>query len=131
MAIIVDFDSLHQQAKDGLDLVMALLQPINGHKLPRKIQTGANDLRTYTIYSTEDILYYYRAALYEDCRINAYPDFEAMKQNYMIPQDYKPMPTHVFIDYLRHIGKFGAMNKFPRVMKGKQLEDWEDFLAKR
>jgi hypothetical protein len=39
------------------------------------------------------------------------------------------LPTHVFMDYLRHLGKFGAMNKFPRVMKGKQLAEWENFLT--
>lgn len=38
------------------------------------------------------------------------------------------LPTAIFVDYLRHIGKYGAMNKFPRVMKGKQLEEWESFL---
>ena len=27
-------------------------------------------------------------------------------------------------------GKVGAMNKFPRVIKGKPLEDWQDYLAK-
>ncbi len=41
------------------------------------------------------------------------------------------LPTRTFIDYLQHTGKFGAMNKFPRVMKGKQIEDWERFLENR
>lgn len=40
----------------------------------------------------------------------------------------KVLPTETFIDYLKHIGKYGAMNKFPRVMKGKQLEEWLAFL---
>lgn len=39
------------------------------------------------------------------------------------------LPTHVFIDYMHHMGKYGAMNKFPRVLKGSQREDWEAFLA--
>lgn len=38
------------------------------------------------------------------------------------------LPTEVFNDYLRHIGKYGAMNKFPRVMKGRQLESWQQYL---
>jgi len=41
------------------------------------------------------------------------------------------LPTPVFIDYMHHIGKFGAMNKFPRVMKGAARETWENFLAAR
>jgi hypothetical protein len=40
------------------------------------------------------------------------------------------LPTHTFTDYLKHIGKYGAMNKFPRVMKGKALESWQDFLKR-
>lgn len=39
------------------------------------------------------------------------------------------MPNEVFIDYLRNKGKEGAMNKFPRVMKGDKLKDWESFVA--
>ena len=38
------------------------------------------------------------------------------------------LPNDVFIDYLRCKGKEGAMNKFPRVMKGEKLKDWERFL---
>ena len=41
------------------------------------------------------------------------------------------LPKDVFIDYLRVKGKEGAMNKFPRVMKGEKLKDWENFLASR
>lgn len=41
------------------------------------------------------------------------------------------LPNDVFIDYLRMKGKEGAMNKFPRVLKGDKLSDWENFLASR
>lgn len=40
------------------------------------------------------------------------------------------VPNGLFYDYMQHQGKVGGMNKFPRVLKGKQLEGWEDFLAK-
>jgi hypothetical protein len=40
------------------------------------------------------------------------------------------LPKERFIDYLKHMGKYGAMNKFPRVLKGSQLRDWEEFLKK-
>lgn len=39
------------------------------------------------------------------------------------------LPTETFINYLKHTGKYGAMNKFPRVLKGDRLEDWENFIA--
>ena len=38
------------------------------------------------------------------------------------------LPNDVFYDYLRSKGREGAMNKFPRVMKGKQHQDWLDYL---
>jgi hypothetical protein len=38
------------------------------------------------------------------------------------------LPSNVFYDYLGSIGKAGAMNKFPRVLKGAQLESWENYL---
>jgi hypothetical protein len=38
------------------------------------------------------------------------------------------LPSSVFIDFLHETGKFGAMNKFPRVLKNKQLNQWVDFL---
>jgi hypothetical protein len=40
------------------------------------------------------------------------------------------LPNSVFYDYLRAKGKEGAMNKFPRVLKGNQLKDWENYLGK-
>ena len=39
------------------------------------------------------------------------------------------LPTSVFFDFLAKKGKTGAMNKFPRVMKGKQMAEWEEFVA--
>jgi hypothetical protein len=38
------------------------------------------------------------------------------------------LPEKTFYDYMKSIGKDGAMNKFPRVMKGKKLEEWENWL---
>lgn len=38
------------------------------------------------------------------------------------------VPANRFYDYMRSKGKEGAMNKFPRVLKGAQLQDWQLFL---
>ena len=38
------------------------------------------------------------------------------------------LPEHAFIDFLASKGKIGAQNKFPRVLKGKMLADWQQFL---
>jgi hypothetical protein len=36
-----------------------------------------------------------------------------------------------FMKFMEHKGKLGSQHKFPRVLKGKMLQDWTDFLAKR
>jgi hypothetical protein len=40
------------------------------------------------------------------------------------------LPDEAFIDFLASKGKLGSANKFPRVMKGKQLEEWQTFIKK-
>lgn len=40
------------------------------------------------------------------------------------------MPSHVFYDYMHSIGKIGAAFKFPRVLKGKKLDEWVAYLEK-
>lgn len=38
------------------------------------------------------------------------------------------LPTRAFYDYMKKLGKEGSANKFPRVLKGQRLEEWETFL---
>ncbi len=40
------------------------------------------------------------------------------------------LPCHVFYDYMRMKGKEGAQNKFPRVIKGNALREWEKYVAR-
>lgn len=39
------------------------------------------------------------------------------------------LPSSVFYDYMRNIGKVGAQNKFPRVLKGEKMEAWQNYLV--
>lgn len=39
------------------------------------------------------------------------------------------LPSNVFYDYMQSIGKIGAAFKFPRVLKGKKLDHWQDYLT--
>lgn len=39
------------------------------------------------------------------------------------------VPSKIFYDYMTSKGKIGGQNKFPRVLKAAQLEDWKNFLA--
>lgn len=39
------------------------------------------------------------------------------------------LPTEAFYDFMKLIGKEGGQNKFPRVLKKRQLEQWNQYLA--
>lgn len=39
------------------------------------------------------------------------------------------LPEHVFLDFMASKGKLGGQHKFPRVMKGHLLQDWQRFIA--
>jgi len=38
------------------------------------------------------------------------------------------LSEHQFMEFMRSKGKVGGQHKFPRVLKGKMLEDWQAFL---
>ncbi|MEP6512499.1 MAG: GH3 auxin-responsive promoter family protein [Parafilimonas sp.] len=38
------------------------------------------------------------------------------------------LPEQQFMQFMKTINKFGGQHKFPRVLKGKMLEDWNKFL---
>ena len=39
------------------------------------------------------------------------------------------LPEERFMSFMEQKGKLGSQHKFPRVMKGKMLEEWTQFLA--
>jgi hypothetical protein len=39
------------------------------------------------------------------------------------------LPVAVFMEFMAQRGKIGGQHKFPRVLKGKILEDWLQFIA--
>jgi hypothetical protein len=41
------------------------------------------------------------------------------------------LPSAIFYDWMKQKGKEGAQNKFPRVVKGTLLEDWEAFVKQK
>ena len=43
----------------------------------------------------------------------------------------KVLPTDTFIAFMETKGKLGSQHKFPRVLKGKILQEWEEFLHAR
>lgn len=41
----------------------------------------------------------------------------------------KVLPDSAFIDFMATKGKLGSAHKFPRVLKGQLLEEWQNFIA--
>lgn len=39
------------------------------------------------------------------------------------------LPERAFMEFMERKGKLGGQHKFPRVMKGKMLEEWQQFIA--
>ncbi|RYZ18913.1 MAG: GH3 auxin-responsive promoter, partial [Chitinophagaceae bacterium] len=39
------------------------------------------------------------------------------------------LPEKAFMDFMEKEGKLGSQHKFPRVLKGKMLEEWNRFLS--
>ena len=56
-------------------------------------------------------------------------DYEVERKHALKSIQVKVLPEHVFLDFMNHKGKVGGQHKFPRVLKGKILEEWKNFLA--
>jgi hypothetical protein len=41
------------------------------------------------------------------------------------------LPEETFLKFMESKGKLGSQHKFPRVLKGKMLQDWNAFLGVR
>jgi hypothetical protein len=63
------------------------------------------------------------------CEIN--DDYAVERTSALKEVFVEVLPTKTFYDYMRFKGKEGAMNKFPRVLKGKTLDDWQNYLNKQ
>lgn len=60
------------------------------------------------------------------CEVN--DDYAVERTSALKEVFIETVPTEAFINYLKHTGKYGAMNKFPRVLKGERYTDWENYL---
>ena len=60
------------------------------------------------------------------CEVN--DDYAVERESALKEIFVEVLPLQTFYDYLKSIGRDGGMSKFPRVMKGRQLENWETFL---
>jgi hypothetical protein len=56
-------------------------------------------------------------------------DYEVERNHALKAVTAHVLPEQVFLDFMKSKGKVGGQHKFPRVLKGKMLEDWKSFLA--
>ena len=55
-------------------------------------------------------------------------DYEVERRHALKDVKVTVLPERVFMDFLKSKGKEGGQHKFPRVLKGKMLEEWSRFL---
>jgi hypothetical protein len=58
-------------------------------------------------------------------------DYEVERKHALKEVFVTVLPEQTFMDFMESKGKVGGQHKFPRVMKGKMLEDWNRFLAQQ
>jgi hypothetical protein len=56
-------------------------------------------------------------------------DYEVERKHALKDVIVTVLPEETFMEFMRSKGKLGGQHKFPRVLKGKMLEDWQKFLA--
>ena len=57
-------------------------------------------------------------------------DYEVERKHALKAVTAYVLPEQVFLDFMNSKGKVGGQHKFPRVLKGKMLEEWKDYLEK-
>ncbi len=62
------------------------------------------------------------------CKLN--DDYEVERTSALTEVFVDILPSATFIDYMRVKGRYGAMNKFPRVLKGTQMNEWTAYVEK-
>ena len=55
-------------------------------------------------------------------------DYDVERKHALKAVEAMVLPEQIFMDFMNAKGKIGGQHKFPRVLKGKMLEDWEKFL---
>ena len=57
-------------------------------------------------------------------------DYAVERKSALRDVSVKVLSPDTFIEFMRSTGKEGGQHKFPRVLKGKLLKDWQSFLEK-
>ncbi len=60
---------------------------------------------------------------------NLNDDYAVERQHALKEVFVKVLPEDIFMSFMASKGKMGGQHKFPRVMKGHVLQDWQQFIA--
>ncbi len=64
-----------------------------------------------------------------DCKLKELNDDYAVERGSALKDVFLTiLPEARFMEFMHSKGKLGGQHKFPRVMKGKMLEDWKAFV---
>ena len=101
---------------------MIYIYGTKGCQFCEKAKHKANDM--YGEYKFLDIgltLYYNKLKELND-------DYEIERKYALKDIFVTVLPERTFMDFMKHKGKIGGQHKFPRVLKGSMLKDWQSFL---
>jgi hypothetical protein len=66
-----------------------------------------------------------------DNKINALNDDYAVERKSALKEVFLDvLSEEQFLNFMKSKGKLGGQHKFPRVLKGEMLQDWQAFLKK-
>jgi hypothetical protein len=63
------------------------------------------------------------------CKLN--DDYAVERGSALKDVFLQKLPEDVFLKFMERKGKLGSQHKFPRVLKGKMLQDWNEFLSSK
>jgi len=79
--------------------------------------------------ATDDIADEKKLALRIDAKLKELNDDYEVERRHALKEVYVTVLSEkIFMDFMKSKGKQGGQHKFPRVLKGKMLEEWERFL---
>ena len=82
--------------------------------------------------ATNDLVDEKKLALKIDNKIKQLnDDYEVERKHALKNVMVTVLSEKAFMDFMKSKGKVGGQHKFPRVLKGKMLEDWNKFLSKQ
>jgi hypothetical protein len=67
----------------------------------------------------------------DSCLCSLNDDYAVERTSALKDVMLEKLPEETFMNFMAFKGKLGSQHKFPRVLKGKMLQDWNEFLAEK